>query len=101
MPSKLLLFCEPCAYKKIITEDDIVKNIPRKEIPGVIPYMDLETKLIKEKKSINQSTMSKCPKCGRGVILKRLPEAYTKAQNEQQKLEHEEKERLKKCQQNL
>jgi hypothetical protein len=45
--------------------------------------------------------MSKCPKCGRGVILKRLPEAYTKAQNEQQKLEHEEKERLKKCQQNL
>jgi len=98
--NNFLLFCEPCAYKKIITEDIAHEDIPRSKIPGGIPYKDLETKSIKEKKQISQPLMRKCPNCGRGVILKRLTEAYTKAQTEQEKLQHEEKERVKKCQQN-
>lgn len=101
MLNKFILFCEPCAYKKIITEE-LAKNyeeIPRSTVPGGYPYIDKETKSVKEKKATEQPVMSKCPNCGRGVVLKRLPETYTKARKEQDKKEYEEKERLKKWQQ--
>lgn len=93
--NEFLAFCEPCNYKKIITKNSEHEHISRAKVPGGIPYMDVETKSIKEKKGFDQPTMIKCPNCGRGVILKRLPEAYTKAQDSKLKLEQEMQKSLK------
>lgn len=100
MATRFLLFCEPCAYKKIIEEPaKNLEEIKRPDIPGGAPQIDPETKSLKEGKKVVQPVMSKCPRCGRGVILKKLTEAYTKAYGEQEKKAQEEKERQKKWRQ--
>lgn len=99
--NRFLLFCEPCSFKKVII-DEIAKNyegLPRAAVPGGYPAWDEESKSIKARKTIQQPTMANCPKCGRGVILKRLPDTYTRARDEQARFHQEEKDKQKKWEQ--
>lgn len=84
--NRLMLFCEPCAYKQIIEKDNSedLRTIPTSPIP--LGYL----KKTKEKEK-QQPKKTKCPKCGRGVALKTLPEAYSKAYEEIEKKEKEKK----------
>lgn len=70
--TKKILFCEACGYKQLVNENEL----------NLVPRMDIQngTKDLNKKK-LKQNMMSKCPKCGRGVILKRLTEAYLKNEN--------------------
>ncbi len=63
---ELLLFCEACGFKKI-TQQDNVELSSRSNVQNGI-----------KDKTMDQPPMTKCPNCGRGVILKRLTEAYLK-----------------------
>lgn len=79
-PKRKMIFCEPCSFKMIIEPDqtpDLIE-IKTSKIPGKIPEIDPatgKTKVYPEKKQILKY---KCPKCGRGVIVKELQAAYTK-----------------------
>lgn len=71
---KYLILCEPCGYKRITdgsNDGDIVK-IPRSKVPGGAPKLNPQTKETVTKKSTRQPIMVKCPKCGRGVRVRKL-----------------------------
>lgn len=71
---KYLVYCEPCGYKRITDgsmDYDLVK-IPRADIPGGSPEIDLASNTVKTKKSTKQLPMVKCPKCGRGIRVKKM-----------------------------
>lgn len=90
-----IVYCEPCGYKQIVTEDlDVDLNeIPLADIPGGAPRLNLVTKKIVERKSVSRNKTYKCPKCGRGISSKTLPEVYTKTIKEREKLEEKEREK--------
>lgn len=77
------IFCEPCSYKKILTVDDPSETdlveIKTVGTPGGSPFIDPETKKVKAKPTVPRPKKFKCPKCGRGVAIKQLPEVYSKA----------------------
>jgi len=94
--SRFLLFCEPCGHKEFVFEEpEDLLEIKRVDVPGGNPYRDPETKSIKEKNKTKQPKVFKCSKCGRGVIAKRLPEVYVKAQKEIDKRLKEEEDKKK------
>ena len=96
MQNKFILFCEPCGHKHFIFEDtDDLLEIKRVDVPGGTPFIDPETKSVKEKKKTPQPKAYKCPKCGRGVVAKRLPGVYEKAQKEEDRKVQEEQDRIK------
>jgi len=89
---RYLVFCEICSFKKILESDkpeDFVM-IKRSSIPGSIPQFDPVTKKTNTSKDKNQNKMCKCPQCGRGAIVKSLPDVY---KNTFKKLEEEERKR--------
>ena len=93
MMNKFILFCEPCGFKKLIEDNpENYEKLPRLEIQSKIPYMDKEGKVVSSKPLV-QPIMSKCPKCGRGVILKKITDAYVKTEEKQNLLKE------KQCQQ--
>lgn len=71
---KYLVYCEPCGYKRITdgSNDYDLTKVPRSEVPGGYPKLDLIKKEVKEPKSKSQPIMVKCPKCGRGVRVRKL-----------------------------
>lgn len=72
--SRFQIYCQYCGTSKIVSDKkDItgLKEIPRKDVPGGVPYYDHEKKQIVEKKTLPQAKMFKCPTCGRGVIVKK------------------------------
>lgn len=71
---QFLLFCEACGFKKIIENEDEVNKILRVCIQ----------KSIKSEVNAEQPLMTKCSKCGRGVILKRLTKAYENRETKNQ-----------------
>lgn len=98
-----MIFCEPCSFKMILeagTEPEGLVKIPTAPIPGGVPELDPKTGTTKVKAAIQQSPRYKCPKCGRGVVLKDLQQAYTKTfkqideRAERQKLEADRQKRL-------
>ena len=81
---RYLLFCEPCSFKKIIetnNPDDLV-SIKRSSVPSGSPKLDPATKKTKVSKAKENTKMCKCPRCGRGAIIKNLPEVYKKTYKE-------------------
>jgi len=93
--NKKFLFCEFCGFKKIIddlTNLCVIKNI---NIQGKI---EKSTKIGKE--IYEKNKMYKCPKCGRGVIEKKINGAYleTIKKNQEEidkkKIEEDRKKRL-------
>lgn len=95
------IYCEFCSYKQIFEEipEDLVK-IPVVDIPGGIPQYDAELKRTITKKQIKNLPKSKCPKCGRGVRIRPLPEVYSKQyqtldeQRRKEQEEHDKQQRL-------
>lgn len=77
------VFCEPCSYKQIVAAEepipDNLTEIKTVSVPGGSPYIDPETKKTKTKPSQPRLKMVKCPKCGRGVVVKKLPDVYANA----------------------
>ena len=67
LKTKKILFCEACGYKAI-TDEKEMELISRSEIQNGI----------KNKENLKQTSMIKCPKCGRGIILRRMIDAYLK-----------------------
>ena len=69
-------------------------------IPGGIPALDQDTGKTKTKHQILQNKKDKCPKCGRGVVVKQLQEAYSstikkiKQKDEEEKFEEDRKKRI-------
>lgn len=96
------LYCEPCSYKRIITAeepncDDLVE-IKSSPIPKAGPALDPEAKSIKTPKPAEQPKKVKCPNCGRGVIVKKLPDVYAnafKAVDEETRKKQEAEEKKK------
>lgn len=91
---RFLVFCEPCAYKKIVTEDELktLPTIKRADIQGHINELDKQTRKIIKKPPIKKNMLTKCPKCGRGVIVKNLPPSYTSAFDQKDKVSKQTQE---------
>lgn len=83
--SRALIFCEICGFKKIVdcqgAEPDLTgfAVIPTSKIQGGIPALDPETKKIVNKNHHPRSQKVKCKQCGRGVVVKKLPDVYAKS----------------------
>lgn len=98
-----MIFCEPCAYKQIIDpkeEPDLVV-IPTSPIQQGIPQLDQATGKTKLRPAKPQNKKYKCPKCGRGVVVKELLGAYSSLmkklddETERKKAEEDRLQRLK------
>lgn len=77
------LYCEICNYNKI-TENGVDLDLPefaRSEIQRDIPKLDEKFKKIEMKPPRKQARMFKCPKCGRLIKPKKLPEEANKNEN--------------------
>jgi predicted methyltransferase len=95
---RFLVFCEPCSYKKILNTDkpeDMVQ-IKVSPVPGGAPKLDPKTGKTITRPTTNQCNKVKCPKCGRGVVLKPLPDVYSKSYDEIDKREQKAKEEIEK-----
>lgn len=100
---RLMIFCEPCAYKMIIQNEESMEDlveIKTSPIPGGIPEIDLKTNKTKTKPQKKQAKKFKCPKCGRGVVAKELQGAHAVAIKQQQnkleaqKIEEDKRKRI-------
>jgi hypothetical protein len=98
-----MIFCEPCSFKMILDSDDMPDNlveIKTSPIPGGIPVFDAKSGKTKVKSNHKQNKKFKCPKCGRGVVIKELQAAYTNTikqideKQEKEKLENDRKKRI-------
>ncbi len=98
-----MIFCEPCSFKMILDGDDMPDNlveIKTSPIPGGIPFIDAKSGKTKTKSNTKQSPKFKCPKCGRGVVVKELQSAYQntikqiKDREEKEKIESDRKKRI-------
>jgi hypothetical protein len=69
-----LVYCEPCSYKRITdgSDDEDLVKVLRSDVPGGAPQLDPHTKETVTKKSSKQPPMVKCPKCGRGIRVRKL-----------------------------
>lgn len=95
---RYMIFCEPCAYKKIYTTEkpeDLV-HIKVSEVPGGSPKLDPKTGKTVFSKNHKQLQKVKCPKCGRGTVLKPLPDVYSKSYDAIDKREQEAREAAEK-----
>lgn len=92
-PKKLMLYCEPCAYKRLIMPEEQISDlveIPSVPIPGGAPVLKPGETKAKPRPQAEQPKKYKCPKCGRGVRVKEMLAPYAKAVD--QKLKVKEKE---------
>lgn len=69
--NKKILICEFCGFKKILDNEEHLCVIKSNKIQGKI---DKNTKIGKE--FYEKNKMYKCPKCGRGVIEKKISGAF-------------------------
>lgn len=81
MTKRYLIHCDFCSKRVIVQDAKGLANlneISQAAIPGGVPFLDLETQKIKQKKSLPRRKLLKCPNCGRGLILRKdttiLPE---------------------------
>lgn len=100
---RMMIFCEPCSFKAIIHGQEDLKNyspIQTASIPGGAPELDQNGKK-KVKPSLENVQKVKCPKCGRGVVVKTLSTPYSSAykhideEKEKKRLEDDRLQRIK------
>lgn len=70
--------------------------IKRSSIPGSIPQLDPVSKKTKTSKDKKQNKMCKCPQCGRGAIVKSLPDVYKKTFKKLDEEEHKRQQEIEK-----
>lgn len=73
MAKEFLVNCLYCGKYRVIREPSAIADLTQvtlSRIPGGVPILDPETSKVKNKKTIPRRPMYKCPKCGRGVVLK-------------------------------
>lgn len=100
---RFLIHCEPCGFKKIVDQDTDVKLHEFKiaDIPGGSPKFNPANNKLNLPKSISRNKGYKCPKCGRGVISRTLPDVYKNAilqrdnQTEQEEIQRRREQRIK------
>jgi hypothetical protein len=90
--------CDFCSYHRIFDQAEDLIEIKTSPIPGGSPELNLETKKTTTKPTQAQPKKIKCPSCGRGTVVKKLPEVYSKAfkkidEEERQRNEQAERER--------
>lgn len=83
------LYCEICNWKRITDGSDIgdLFELKTSPIPGGIPELDPETKKTVIKKSLPRTKKFRCPKCGRGVLPRKIPNPQEEADRKKQELE--------------
>ena len=92
--------CDFCSYHRIFEEADFTE-IKTSPIPGGSPKLNPETKKAEARPPQTQSKKIKCPKCGRGTTVKKLPDVYSKAfkmideESQQRHAEAEREQRVK------
>lgn len=84
LTKRFIVFCEPCSYKRILTTDkpDDMALIKVSAVPGGVPRFDQKTGKTVTRPTQTQCGKVKCPKCGRGVVVKALPVVYSKSYDE-------------------
>jgi hypothetical protein len=77
---RYMIYCEPCTFKKILetNKPEDMTMIQTSPIPGGAPELDPVTRKTVVKPNKPAPIKVKCPQCGRGVVLKELPEVYAK-----------------------
>jgi hypothetical protein len=91
---KKFIFCESCYFKKILNEEDLKNFTEIKSSP--IQFKIPESKSKKDIEFKNIVKKIKCPKCGRGVVVKNLAGAYKKTIKEIEEKLEEEKQKIDK-----
>lgn len=99
-PKRFLLFCEPCAFKQIFETDqpDTLTMMKVSDVPGGAPQLDPKTNKAVAKPVTKANPKAKCPKCGRGVVLKKLPDVYVKSFSEIDSRRQKEKDDFERAQ---
>jgi DNA-directed RNA polymerase subunit RPC12/RpoP len=89
---RFLIFCEPCSYKKIYGTDspEDLTQIKVSSVPGGSPRLEKGKTVVPSTQK--QLSKVKCPKCGRGVVLRPLPDVYSKSYDEIDKKEQQARE---------
>jgi len=88
--SQKIIFCEFCSFKKILKSPEDLKSF------NIIKNAKIQSKLPdnKNKKLItkNHKDTVKCPKCGRGIIVKNLSGSHLETIKKIKEKEQKEKE---------
>lgn len=97
---RTMIYCEPCAFKKIFEPDESINlvEIKRSSVQLKGPKLNPASGTTNPAGSMTKTKMVKCPKCGRGVVVKELQSAYTKVYEEIDRREQkarEEADRIK------
>lgn len=92
-----IVFCNFCGNKSLVHENDIFMN-PRTEVQKRLRRItESEEDYQNNSKNVQLPRLVKCKKCGRGVVIQKLPKVYKDTiQKIEQKnsIEEREKERL-------
>ena len=89
------IYCEPCGFKRIYDGEESIKDLretKRSPISRGTPTYDKVNKKTITPKAISQNRLFQCPKCGKGIVVKGLPEAFKKTLAEVDKIERERME---------
>jgi predicted RNA-binding Zn-ribbon protein involved in translation (DUF1610 family) len=100
---RMMLFCEPCGYKRILDIAETIKDLPENMTSPIqlrIPQLDPSTNKTVLSKFQEQPKRHKCPQCGRAAKVRELLKPFSDAlkkvdeDKEKQRLEEEKKKRL-------
>jgi len=79
------LYCEFCNYNRITDGTDVedLYLSKRSKIDTAVPKIDAVTGKVVKKEPIAQTKQFRCPKCGRLITPKKIPEPNSNKQNEE------------------
>lgn len=69
---KFVIHCDACGNNTVTDKADNLVEIKTAPIPGGVPFYNLEKKSTQTKPSLNRPKMFKCPKCGRGIVARKM-----------------------------
>jgi hypothetical protein len=89
-----VIYCEPCGYKKVVEDPLNVDLVARtvSNVPGRIPVLNKQTNKTETFDPIPVMPKFKCPKCGRGVTLKKYNVPKSQPNVPEPKQEHDTSE---------
>ena len=86
------LYCEICNWKRITDGSDIgdLFELKTSPIPSGIPKLDSETKKTTTKKPLARTKKFRCPKCGRGVLPRKVANPQEAIDQKKEEAERQE-----------